>query len=185
MGITVAEKEHWKERIGKRIDQRIESMVAREDPTLIERVAKEAKEKAYDSLGIGPQQRELEAIEKQKEEIQKREHRLEAEQRAVLNGTTVERELERGGYSGRFDYEAEDAIKARAKALEADILSQSELGRKVVALEREKDNLLDTVWLATSTSQMKELWEQVNSLLELNPTALEEKALKIAPMEPE
>lgn len=185
MGITVAEKEHWKERIEKRIDHRIETLVAKEDPTLLERASKEAREKAYDSLGIGAQQRELEALEKQKEEIERRELRLQAEQRAVLNGTSVERELERGGYCDRFGYEAEDAIKARAKALEADILSQSELGRKVVALEREKDNLLDTVWLATSTAQMKELWEHVNSLLEMNPTALEEKALKIAPMEPE
>jgi hypothetical protein len=33
--------------------------------------------------------------------------------------------------------------------------------------------------------QSKELWEQVNVLLEVKPTALEEKALKIAPAEPE
>lgn len=45
--------------------------------------------------------------------------------------------------------------------------------------------MLDTVWLATSSSQIKELWEQVNTLLELKPTALEEKALRIAPVEPE
>ncbi len=53
----------------------------------------------------------------------------------------------------------------------------------MVALRVEKENLLDTVWLATSPSQIKELWEQVNALLELKPTALEEKALKIAPLE--
>ena len=48
-----------------------------------------------------------------------------------------------------------------------------------------KDNLLDTVWLATSSSQIKELWGQVNALLEIKPTALEEKALKIAPVQEE
>ena len=69
----------------------------------------------------------------------------------------------------------------RAKALEADILAESDLGRRVLSLREEKDNLLDTVWLATSSSQIKELWEQVNSLLEITPTALEDKALKIAP----
>jgi hypothetical protein len=53
----------------------------------------------------------------------------------------------------------------------------------VLALRGEKDNLLDTVWLATSSSQIKELWEQVNALLEVTPTALEEKALKIAPVQ--
>jgi len=45
--------------------------------------------------------------------------------------------------------------------------------------------LLDTVWLATSTSQIKELWAQVNALLEVNPTALEQKALTIAPVKEE
>ena len=183
MSITVAEKNHWRDRIARRIEQRIEAMVAREDPTLLERAAKEAREKAYESLGVGAQQREIEALEKEKEKIAGRERRLVAEQRAKLNGTTVEQELERGSYYGHGDYEIENAIKARAKALEADILSQNDLGQRVLALEKEKDNLLDTVWLATSTSQMKELWEHVNALLELKPTPLEDKALKIAPVE--
>jgi len=88
----------------------------------------------------------------------------------------------RRGYY-RYDSDVENAVKARAKALEAEILSESELGSQVLALRQEEDNLLDTVWLATSPSQIKELWEQVNALLEVTPTALEEKALKIAPVE--
>ncbi len=58
-----------------------------------------------------------------------------------------------------------------------------ELGRQVVALRTERENLLDTVWLAISPSQIKELWGQVNALLELKPTALEERALQTAPLE--
>jgi hypothetical protein len=75
----------------------------------------------------------------------------------------------------------EDAVDSRAKALEADILAESDLGRRVLSLREEKENLLDTVWLATSSTQIKQLWEQVNSLLEITPTALEDKALKISP----
>ncbi|MCK4282912.1 MAG: hypothetical protein KAX44_01240 [Candidatus Brocadiae bacterium] len=141
--------------------------------------------KAHESLGIDSQQRELDGIEKQKEEMERRQRRLRAEQRAVINGTTVEDELERGGGYGRYDYVVEDAVKARAKALEADILAESDLGKQVLTLRDEKDNLLDTVWLATSCGQIKELREQVNALLEFKPTALEEKALQIAPVEPE
>ena len=74
-------------------------------------------------------------------------------------------------------------MNTRAKALEADILAESDLGRRVLSLREEKENLLDTVWLATSSSQIKELWEQVNTLLEITPTALEDKALKIAPVQ--
>ena len=69
--------------------------------------------------------------------------------------------------------------------MESEILAESELGRQVLSLREEKENLLDTVWLATSSSQIKELWSQVNTLLEIKPTVLEEKALKIAPVEEE
>lgn len=177
--LTVAEKTHWKERIAKRIEHRVETLVAKEDPMLLQRVEKEAKERAYKSLGIDAQQRELEAIQKQREELEQRERRLGAEQTAVINGTTVERELDSGAYYHRNNVDS--AVDARAKALEADILSESDLGRRVLSLRAEEENLLDTVWLATSSTQIKQLWEQVNSLLEITPTALEDKALKIAP----
>jgi hypothetical protein len=131
MPITVSERTHWKERIGKRIDQHIERLVAKQDPTLLEKVTKEARERAYESLGIGAQQQELDAIQKQREELERREKRLHAEQRAVLSGKTVDEELERGGYY-RYDSEVENAVKARAKALEADILAESDLGKQVL-----------------------------------------------------
>ena len=179
MGLTVAEKEHWKERIAKRINHRVETLVAKQDPTLLQRVEQEARDKAYASLGIDAQRKELEELQKQKENIEKRERRLRAEQRAVLRGTTVEEELEQSYY--RSDGVIENAVSARARALESEILTQSGLGKQVLALREEKDNLLDTVWLATSSSQIKELWEQVNALLGVTPTALEETALKITP----
>ncbi len=99
MSLTVAERNHWKERIARRIDQRIETLVARQDPVLLQRVAEQARAKAYASLGIDAQQRELEAI--RKEEIERRECRLRAEQRAVINGAPVEVELEPTGSGGR------------------------------------------------------------------------------------
>ena len=182
MAISVAEKNHWRDRIAARIDRRVETLVAKQDPALLQRVSEEARQKAYESLSIASHQHELEQIEKRKQEVEKRERRLKAEQRAVINGTPVEQELERGGYY-RYDSDVENAVKARAKALEADILAESDLGKQVLALREEKDNLLDTVWLATSSSQIKELWEQVNALLELQPTALEEKALSIEPVQ--
>ena len=178
-GITVSEKNHWRDRIAKRIDHRVETLVAKEDPTLLQRVEKDARDRAYKSLGIDAQQREMEAIQKQKEELEKREQRLLAEQKAIIQGTKPEDELDNGPYC-RSNV-VEDAVDSRAKALEADILAESDLGRRVVSLREEKENLLDTVWLATSSTQIKQLWEQVNSLLEITPTALEDKALKISP----
>ena len=182
MALTVAEKEHWKERIGKRIEHRIETLVAKKDPTLLQRVSEQSRERAYNSLGIFAQHVELQQIEKQKAELDRRERRLKAEARALIKGTAVEEEMDESYYRENV---VEDAVSARAKALEADILSESELGKQVLSLRAEKDNLLDTVWLATSTSQLKELWEQVNSLLQVTPTPLEDKALKIKPVQEE
>ncbi len=185
MTLRMAEKEHWRERIGKRIDQRIETLVAKGDPTLLERVSKDSRERALESLGIAEHQREIEEIEKQPEKLVRRTRRLQAEQRAVVNGTSVEDELERNDYYARSDHDVTSAVKRRAKALEADILAESDLGKQVLSLRQEKENLLDTVWLATSCSQIKELWLQVNQLLSASPTALEVKALEIAPVEPD
>ena len=179
MPLTLSERDHWKSRIAKRIDQRIETLVSRQDPTLLQRTAGHARARAYESLGIAAQQQGLEQIQRQREELKDREQRLEAEQRAVLRGTTPDEELART-YSS-YDNTVEATVQARADALEGDILAESELGRQVIALRAEKNNLLDTVWLATSSSQIKELWEQVNALLERAPTVLEEKALSIAP----
>ena len=185
MAVSVSAKNHWRDRIAARIDRRIETLVAKQDPALLQRVSEEARRNAYKSLGVKSRQDELEQIDKQKQEVEKRERRLRAEQRAIINGTPVEQELERGGYYGRYDNDVENAVKMRATALEADILTGSDLGKQVLVLRAEKDNLLDTVWLATSSSQIKELSEQVNALLEVQPTSLEEKALKIVPMQDE
>ena len=181
MSLTVSEKTHWKERITKRIDQRIETLIAKQDPTLLQRVTEQARERACESLGIAGHQHELEQVEKQKQELDKRERRLRAEQRAIIKGTTPEEEVEAG--MSRFDTTVEQAVKARSTAFEADELVKSDLGKQVLALREERDNLLDTVWLATSSSQIKELWEQVNALLERTPTQLEQKALTIAPVQ--
>jgi hypothetical protein len=185
MGLTVREKEHWKDRIGKRITRRVEALVAKQDPTLLQRVSEEARKQAYESLGIGAQQKELERISEQRAELGKRERRLEAEQRSIIHGAPLEEELEQGGGYPYCPRDITAAVNARAKALEADILAQSELGKHVLALRAEKENLLDTVWLATSSSQIKELWGQVNRLLEATPTELEAKALAIAPIQDE
>jgi len=43
MSLTLGEKTHWKEKIAKRIDHRVETLVATEDPTLLQRTEKEAR----------------------------------------------------------------------------------------------------------------------------------------------
>ena len=56
---------------------------------------------------------------------------------------------------------------------------ECETGRQILRLREEKENLLDTIWLATSPSQLKTLWTKVAELLGTAATQLERDALAI------
>jgi hypothetical protein len=60
-------------------------------------------------------------------------------------------------------------------------LAEHELGRRIAALRQERERLIDTVWLATSSAAIRELWAKVGQLLEDEPTQLEREALAIEP----
>lgn len=47
--------------------------------------------------------------------------------------------------------------------------------------DKSKEDLLDTVWLATSGAQIKELWSKVPELLGDPQTQLQHEALAIKP----
>ena len=179
-GLTVSEKTHWKERIEKRIDATIESVVAKTDPTYLQRVAEEAQARALVSLGISELQKKLEQLKVQATELESAKRRCMAEQRSIINGTKLSDELEHISEYG-YSHVVNTAVTARAKTMEDEIMTESDLGKQVLNLRKEKDNLLDTVWLATSSAQIKQLWEEVNTLLKIEPTSLEGKALKITP----
>ena len=74
-GLTVTEKEHWKNRIAIRIEKKIESIYA-EDPNLKERIEREARERALASLKLTDLQQRLDEIELAKEELAKEQKRL-------------------------------------------------------------------------------------------------------------
>ena len=60
---------------------------------------------------------------------------------------------------------------------------QDERGRIILNLREEKENLLDTIWLATSPKEVKELWTNVSEILDDNQTQLQLDALAIEPVD--
>jgi hypothetical protein len=84
-------------------------------------------------------------------------------------------------YFGSLDPEVTTAINKRLAVHEEELLAEHELGRRVLELRAQKDNLLDVVWLATSPTQVRELWARIGKLLGDEPTALEREALAIPP----
>ena len=178
-GLTVTEKEHWKNRIARRIEKRIEAITAG-DPNFFERVERDARQRALESLGLAEYQAELDGIEQQKETLEKREKRLHKTMLAKIRG--VEPGDLEDYYSYRHDSEVENAVKRRKAVHEDELLAESELGQQVLKLRQEKENLLDTVWLAASAKQIKELWSKVAELLGDAQTQLQREALAIEPV---
>jgi hypothetical protein len=82
----------------------------------------------------------------------------------------------------RHDSEVGNAVKRRKAVHEDELLAESELGQEVLRLRQEKESLLDTVWLACSAKQIKELWSKVAELLDDEQTQLQRDALAIEPI---
>ena len=59
MGLTVAEKNHWKERIERKLNRAIDVLLASKDPTFKSTIEKEAWERAVESLGIAEAYRRI------------------------------------------------------------------------------------------------------------------------------
>ena len=179
-GLTVTEKQHWKDRIEKRIEKKLENLAA-EDPNLLDRLRREAWERALASLGLSEMQAEVDAIEQQRMELVDRDRQLERAMLARVRGVPVESIDENSLY--RFDQEVDSAVNRRKAAHEDELLADSELGQRILKLRQEKENLLDTVWLATSPKQIKELWSKVAELLGERQTQLEKEAMAIDPVD--
>ncbi|MFM9962951.1 MAG: hypothetical protein ACKV2Q_17220 [Planctomycetaceae bacterium] len=61
------------------------------------------------------------------------------------------------------------------------MLADCEIGRRILTLRREKESLLDCVWLASSPIQVRELWSKVSELL--GDEQLHRDALTIPPVQ--
>ena len=182
--LTVAEKNRWRERIQARIDRKVEQITAGE-PGLIERIRHEARGRALESLGLAAFQDELDRIAAQRAELDRRDRQVRREMLARVRGVSAE---ELDGYSRIHDHpEIRAAIDRRRALHEEELLAGHELGRQVLRLRAERENLLDSIWLATSPAQIRSFWQKVGELLGDEPTDLERAALAIppAPAEPD
>ena len=176
-GLTVTEKEHWKERISRRIDKRIEAIHAA-DPNMKDRVDREARDRALASLGLSELQHEADDVERQEKHLEERGKQIEKAMLARVRGVPVS---SIDGYVYHGDTEIENAVKRRQRIHEEELLAECEPGRKILALRQERDELLDTVWLATSGKDIRTLWQKVGDLLGDQITTLQGEALTIEP----
>ena len=178
MPLTVAEKEHWKARIHKRIDIKIDAITA-SDSDFFERIKRDARTRAVASLGLADLEVESENIERQRASLNERDEQLNRQKLARVRSVPPE---SLDAYAViRCDSEIQTAITRRQVVHEDELLRESDLGREVTALRAEKECLLDTIWLAASSAEVKSLWAKVTDLLGDEQTPLQRDALAIPP----
>lgn len=178
-GLTVTEKEHWKDRLDRRIARRIETITT-EDQGLLERIKEEARCQAIASLGLAELDAEARQIEQQQAALEERDRLVKRTMLAQVRGVPVET-IDTGYYDYARCREIDKAIERRQAVHEDRLLAEHELGRRILALRQERERLIDTVWLATSSAAIRELWTKVGELLADEPTQLEREALAIQP----
>ena len=76
--------------------------------------------------------------------------------------------------------EIRQAIQQRQASHEQELFAADARGQHILRLRRERDNLQDTVWLASSPAGLRQLWAKVLHVLDEEPTALQRQALTLA-----
>lgn len=178
MPLTVSEKQHWRDRIAKRIDKKITGITNR-NPGLFQRVTAAARTRAIATLGLTDLLAEQDRIDHDKKVLEARDSQVSRELLAQVRGVDVSTIDTYGRYSS--DPEVTKAIKSRQAVHEDELLAEHDLGQEVIKLRLEKEHLLDTVFLATSPIQIRTLWQQVSDLLGDELSQLQKSALQIEP----
>ena len=181
MSLTVTEREHWKQRIAARIDKRIAAIEQANKP-VIDGLKKTAREKALTALGIDELESQRVKAEADKARLERRVKQLSRQVMARIKGVEEEDVTMPNYYSG-FESEIKAGISRRAEYELNLLLSTTEVGKQIAALKGEKDNLLDTIWLATSPAQVKELWQKLSLMLGDEETPLQKEALSLKAVE--
>ncbi len=188
MGITVTEKQHWKDRIANRIKRRVEEIIAKNDPGFRKRIDELARDKSLAQLGLSELMMTLDQIRNQRK-LYKRQHdaqmkQLESNEHAVYLG--IGNRICPDEVGEGFTYSLKIDVDMKLQELKRDCVDElmkiDPLGQQISALESEQENLLDTVWLATSPIQIKELWGKMSEMLGQTPSKLQQDALALQPM---
>jgi hypothetical protein len=133
-----------KERISRRIDKKIEAIAAQQ-PNLIDRVERESRERALQSLGLADLQAEHDRLEADEKKIKQRQQAIQREMLAKVRGVPVA-DLEHE-YVYNAEREVTAAVQRRQKVHEDELYAGDPVGQKILELRAEKESLLDTVWL--------------------------------------
>lgn len=174
MAISVTEKEHIRELIEKRINAEIER-ISTENKQDADDIKAKARAQAIAALGLTQAIEDLDALELQLTKLNEKRSKLEHKTLELLN-------IDISRNYNRNPRQAIDAkIASASVSYEKTLIDAHPKLMKINELKAEKDNLLQTIWIATSNTQVKQMFDYLNALLGTKPTAFEQMAQKIPP----
>ena len=143
MAISVTEKEHIRELIEKRINAEIER-ISIENKSDADDIKARARTQAINALGITQAITDLDALELQIERLNEKRLKLEQKTLEFLDIDT----------SRTYNCNLRQAINAKISSAsvsyEKALIDAHPKLMKINELKAEKDNLLQTIWIATS-----------------------------------
>ena len=187
MKLTVTEKEKWVTIISSRIDEKIARIIAEKDPKLHERIQKEAEKETLVRLDVVEEQKKLASLLKKAEALAQVVLETLHAQRVKLGYAASDPYQSYYSYasskpivvnSSKFGVESlYPCYNSKLAKIKAELKAASVVGPEIAVLENEKRTLTETIWLASSDTQMKTLWNAVNDLLGNEASGLEKIAL--------
>ncbi|MBN8625766.1 MAG: hypothetical protein J0M17_09775 [Planctomycetes bacterium] len=178
MSLTIREKEHWKERIEQRISSRIKEIEASEPAHVWDELKRRAEQAAVQDMGIAALYEQAEDVDKRMQELTREQRHLWTQMMAVVRDVHVS-QVET---QTRLPFEVSNQIATRKEVRFKQLRQEHPKGALIESLRREQEELLDTVWLATSSSQIKELWSKIADELGCELTPFQKQALAITPL---
>ena len=175
--LTHAEKQYWIARLAHKIDQHIEALAAAE-PGFRERLSAQARQQALRSLGLADLHAQLDALAAQKQELDRRERQTLQAMLAVLRRLPVDSVVDVQQDAALAEFR--QALDKRQAIHEEELLAHDERGQHILRLRRERDNLPDSVALASAPAGLRQLWVKLLLLLGEEPTALQQATLALA-----
>jgi hypothetical protein len=183
--LTITEKEHWRTRIAKKIETAIEQLIETTEPGYLERVRATAESRVCEQFGIAELkvQRDacLERIERLKVEISRLEDECHTLLEAMLHKLSGKQGTPKkyGVYLAGPEFTR--LMSEEQAKVSAQLMAEDELGRRILELQREEGEMLDTIWLATTSKQLQSLWITLTDTLNQPLTSFQRELLRIKP----
>lgn len=176
MTLTPEQRAGWRHQFSERIQQAIDEAVAASDPEFLVRLQGQARRQAGESLGVAAQLDQVDDLKQQRRRIEASIHQLLHEVADRLNRPLGKPQRHQ---DDSLPIAIDIALTGRAADIEQTLLSESELGRRILQLRAEQDAVYETVDLVETHAEMVALWQTLLSQSAQQPTPLQAVAMEI------